>query len=678
MTDRRPPGRVGRGGQSRARIGNRADEVFRRSLGSPALFAVVYTTLASALYFSLGAVAGEALGLTPAVLAIAAAFFVLCVMTYVEGASLHQERAGATVFARYAFNEFWSFVAGWAILLDFVILIALAALAAANYMAAFWGELSGGTVEAVAAVAIIAFVATVNARGLTGARLRRLTVLMVADIALMAVVILTGLVMVFDAGALTDPISLGASPAWSDVVFATAIAAAAAATGLDASSGLAGEVAVGRRGLRRLVAARAGTVLLVYVGISLVALTALPVVEGQTALGGRHQDAPLLGVVGAYDPGGALSDVLRYAVGAMGALVLIAGANSAMLGLSRLAYSLATNRQIPSALGRLHPGRATPVVVIGIAAVLAVALVVPADLDFLIGIYAFGAMLAFTIAHLSVCVLRYREPERDRPYAMPLSLRIGRGRLPLPAVLGALLAFAGWVSVIVLHGGARLVGSLWMAGGIVLYVAYRVSQDKPLGRRVTIPAQALSGEPREAEYSSILVPLLGTDFDDDLVQTAGRLAGEEREDEGEMGAVIEALWVFAVPMSLPLDAALPDARVQAARRALLRAKSVGEEYEGVEVATATVRARRPGQAIVEQARRRGVELIVMGAEEPSRLRGGTFLGGLGGLDNYVGDVTRYVVEKAHCRVILTAPPQREDAPAAPAPDSPSPPDPVAP
>ena len=49
----------------------------------------------------------------------------LLVLSYMEGASLHQERGGATVIARYGFNELWSFVAGWAILLDYLILIAI-------------------------------------------------------------------------------------------------------------------------------------------------------------------------------------------------------------------------------------------------------------------------------------------------------------------------------------------------------------------------------------------------------------------------------------------------------------------------------------------------------------------------------------------------------------------------
>jgi len=115
-----------------------------------------------------------------------------------------------------------------------------------------------------------------------------------------------------------------------------------------------------------------------------------------------------------------------------------------------------------------------------------------------------------------------------------------------------------------------------------------------------------------------------------------------------------------VPLSLPLDARLPDAQLKRARAALARAKAVGEEYEGVEVATATVRARRAGEGIVAEAARRGVELIVLAAEEPSRIRGGASLGGRGTLDNFVGDVTKHVINKATCRVLLTAPPADDE------------------
>ena len=242
--------------------------------------------------------------------------------------------------------------------------------------------------------------------------------------------------------------------------------------------------------------------------------------------------------------------------------------------------------------------------VIGAAALAAAALVLPTDLELLIGIYAFGALLAFTIAHVSVIVLRFREPDRPRGYAVPLSVPFRGASVPLPAVLGALLSGAGWSPCSIFHTGARYVGLGWLLGGLVLYVIYRKTQQKPLLRRVTIPERALRHEALEPEFGSILVPIFGNPLDDDIVQTAGRLAGETRDDLDEEGAVIEAIWVFEMPLSLPLDAPLPEAQIKRAREALARAKVVGEEYEGVEVATAIVRARRAGQAIVNEARRR--------------------------------------------------------------------------
>jgi len=638
----------------------------RRSLGSPALFVIVWSSLAAAIYFSLGVVAENALGLTPVVFLGAGIFFAVTAMTYVEGSSMHQERAGSTVFARYAFNELWSFIAGWAVLLDFLILIAVTAFVATHYVAAFWSPLGEGVPELIMALAIIAYVAIRNIRGRGSRGIERVSALAVADIVLQGIVIVLGAFLVVDVDALTKSIELGTSPSWPDVLFAITISTVAF-TGLESAAGLAGEVRVSRRGLKRMIASATASVIVIYVGISLVAVASLPVTPGASPLTGDALNAPVLALVSTFEPQ-ILADTLRYVIGALATVTLVVAANAAMLGLSRLSYSLATNRQIPSALGRLDPRYGTPVVVIVVASALAGALVFPRDLEFLVGIYAFGAMLAFLIAHVSICVLRYREADSPRPYRIPLSVRVGGGALPLPAVLGAAMAAAGLTMLLTFHGGARIVGIVWMAIGIAGYVTYRRRSELPILRRVVVSEKALRSEPVRAEYGSILVPILGTPLDDDIVQTAGRLAADEdADDPGSSGATIEAIWVFEVPLSLPLDARLPDAQLKRARAALARAKAVGEEYEGVEVATATIRARRAGEGIVGEAARRGVELIVLAAEEPSRIRGGARLGGIGGpLDNFVGDATKYVVRKAHCRVLLTAPAgdvaEDEDAP----------------
>jgi APA family basic amino acid/polyamine antiporter len=627
-----------------------------RGLGQPALFAIVYTAVVSAIYFSLGVVADHALALTPAVFLVAALFFALAAMTYVEGASLHPERAGSTVFARYGFNELVSFIAGWAILLDYTILIAVTSFSATNYMAAFWSELGHGTLELVVALGIIGYVTARNIRGFSKTRVNRISALVLADIGLQLLLIIIGLATFFHVDLLLDPIDIGVAPKWSDVIFALG-AATVIFTGLESAAGLSAEVEASRGQLKRLIGSATAVVLVVYVGIGLVALTAFPQVGNETGLSRFYLEAPMLGIAEAF-PQQWLADVFKYTIAVAATLTLIAAANSAMLGLSRLAYSLSRNRQIPSALGRLHPTRSTPFVLIGLAALIAGALVIPEDLDFLVGIYAFGSLLGLTIAHLSIISLRYREPDKERFYSVPGSVPFRGGQLPLPAVIGAVLSAAAWVSVVVTHSGARYAGIGWMAFGLVTYVVYRRTQGKSLLKRVIVPEAALRLERDELEFGSILVPLTGTPLDDDMIQTAGRLSGED-DDPGleRAGSTIEALWIFEVPMALPIDARLPDAQLERARAALRRAKAVGEEYEGVEVATATVRARRAGAAIVEEARRRGVQAIVLAAEEPSRIRGGALLGGRGGpMDNFVGDATKYVVSKAACEVILTAPP----------------------
>ncbi|HEX8068159.1 MAG TPA: APC family permease [Thermoleophilaceae bacterium] len=628
-----------------------------RSLGSTALAAIGLGAIGASVYFILGVVAEHALAATPFVFGFAGVFFVITTMTYLEANSVHPERGGASTFARYAFDELWSFVAGWAVVLDYLIVMAIGAFAVSHYLGAFWGELAEPPLELIATTLVIGFVTLSNIRGSSAARLGRVARVGLVNFSLMAVLVVIGLASVYDPGEVVGSIDLGSAPEWEELWFAIVLATVAG-LGIEAASGLAGEVQVGRRGLRRLTIFTSVAVTVLLVGISAVGIMALPVEGGETALGGRYVDAPLLGVASAYHPHW-LMEVLRWAVGATGAVVLAQAVNGTMLGLSRLTYSLATNRQIPSVLGRLHPVRSTPYVAIGIAAAVSLGLAFSSDIEFLAGIFAFGAMLAFTLAHASVIVMRYRERDVVRAFRIPLSVPFRGGTVPLPALVGAVGSFVGWVSVIVLHEGARAVGGLWLLSGLVLYTTYRLGQDKSLRKRFTIPQEALQ-ERMEAEYGSILVPVFGSPIDDDIVGTAGRLAAEEGE-EGEGGAVIEALYVVEVPMSLPLDARVPDDQIDRARRAVARAKEVGEEYEGVVVATAMVRARAAGAAIVAEAKRRGVEAIVLAAERPTGIRGGKILGGRGApRDRAVGETTRYVLEKAPCRVILTAAPLGEE------------------
>ncbi len=134
-------------------------------------------------------------GFTWIVLLAATLFFVLLVLSYMEGASLHQERGGATVLARYGFNELWSFIAGWAILLDYLILIAITAFATTDYVALFWGGLAHGAPELLLAFGVIGYVAWVNMRGAGSRRWERAAFVVFADLALQLLIVVFGLAL---------------------------------------------------------------------------------------------------------------------------------------------------------------------------------------------------------------------------------------------------------------------------------------------------------------------------------------------------------------------------------------------------------------------------------------------------------------------------------------------------
>jgi basic amino acid/polyamine antiporter, APA family len=652
-----------RGREAVLRSGREAFVTIERRLGAPRLFATAYSTVGSSIYFALGVVAAYALGLTPLVFLVAGLLFVLTTLTYFEGMTVHPERGGSAVMARYAFNEFWSFVAGWAILLDYLILIAICSLSIGHYLAAFWSDLGKQGLDLAIAGLVLAGVAQYNYRGFAP-RGRRGMVLAIIDLAVITVIIGLGIALVFDPASITDTVDLGSVPRWSDFLYGITVAVIAY-TGIEAAANLAPEVRVSRRALRKTVSAGAVAVLVMFVGMSTIALMAQPVQEGipvvggqdtgfGTALGGQFVEAPVLGVVKGLTSSW-LGDVLGYVVAAVATLVLIEAANAGMVGITRTSYTLATHRQIPRGIAKLHPRHTTPWIVILIFSVLAFALVLPVDIELLAGMFAYGALIAFALAHLSVCALRFKDPSRPRAFKVPLNIRIRGIDVPLPAALGALLALTGWVGVLLYHDEARWLGTGWMLIGLGVYVTYRKRQGLSLTKLVEVSPTTLAGDEPEVEFGTILVPVFGDPLDDDIMSTAGQLAAEERAGDSK-GAVIEAVYVTEVPMALPLDARLPPEEVERARQALERAKRIGEEYEGVEVATATVRGRRMGSAIVERARRRKVEAIVIGAEPPSPIKGGGILGGVGSRPRELGEVTAYVLAKAPCRVVVTAPP----------------------
>jgi APA family basic amino acid/polyamine antiporter len=253
------------------------------------------------------------------------------------------------------------------------------------------------------------------------------------------------------------------------------------------------------------------------------------------------------------------------------------------------------------------------------------------------------------------------EPERTRPFRVPGNVDWRGASIPIPVVVAAILTGLAFISVLAIHETARWAGLGWMAFGLLFYVVYRkVIEGTSLTRRVSVTERALTKQVREVSYSNILVPVFGTELDDDIVSTAGRLAAATAEESDGRGREtrLEVVYVLEVPLTLPLDADLPHQLEEEARRALERARDVGEEYENVAVSAELLRARDVGKGIVEEAIRSHAEAIVVGGEPPTKVRGGAVMGGIGAArPAEIGSATQYVLKKAPCRVLLTAPPE---------------------
>ncbi len=649
----------------------KAAPLLQRGLGVPWLFGAAYSAVGFSIYFALGVVADRGLGLTPLIFLAAGLLFVLTTLSYVEGGAMFRERGGSSTFARYAFNELIAFIAGWAILIDYLIVIALAAISVPHYLQPISGSFAEPGWEIGIAAFVVVAACGLNIFNVTGRRQgRSLAALALADAVLQVAVIAVGVLAVWHPDRLTEQLNLFADPSFTDIAYAGVVAMLAYA-GIEAASDLAPDINVHPRDLKRVVSLGAITVPLVYAGMAAIALMAVPVVAGpqgpETALGNKFVEEPVLGVVSAYHPAW-LADLMRWIVALVAAPVLFWAASTSMLGVSRHIYTLAINRQIPSWLGKLSKRHATPYVAIVISGVIAIGLVAPTDVKLLAGIYAFGATLAITIAHVSIVRMRIRAPEMRRPFRIPWSVPWRGAELPAPAIFAALVSGLAFLSVLAYHDTARWVGGGWMAFGLVFYVVYRkVFEGTTLTKRVSVTERALTKQVPEASFRRTLVPVFGTKLDDDIVATAGRLAAAEQEESGNEveDASVALVYVIAVPLTLPLNAELPPEIEEEAQRALARAKEVGEEYEDVDVGSEVVRSREVGAGIIEAARRYGSEAIVMGAEPPTKIRGGAVLGGIGAPRRAeVGAATEYVLKKAPCRVLLTAPPETPEEPAA--------------
>src|SRR5215475_10439857 len=410
------------------------DESLSRVHGVGALFSAAYGNVGSSIYYALGVTAAFALGLTPVAFVISGLIFAFTPATYAEATVMYPEAGGSSSFARHAFNELVSFVAAWGQMLNYTITVAISAFFVPHYLVVFWPWLGDSPGDVIGGALLIAALAAINIRG-TEESAKLNLILAVADLATQVVLVGIGLVLVFSPQVLVDNVHLGVAPTWSDFALGIAVGMIAY-TGIETISNMAEEARDAPKTIPRSVGVTVAAVLGLYLFIPAVALSAMPVTQDaaghySTTLGSEFANDPILGIVENLGLSSGLTEILRYYVGVLAAVILLIATNAGLIGVSRLTYSMGQHRQLPEGLRQVHPKYRTPYIAIIIFAGVAILTMVPGKTNFLATMYSFGAMLSFTIAHVAVIQLRRTNGDMERTWKPPLNVRAFGFDLPM-------------------------------------------------------------------------------------------------------------------------------------------------------------------------------------------------------------------------------------------------------
>jgi APA family basic amino acid/polyamine antiporter len=677
----------------------RQQDSLSRVVGIGGLFGTAYGYIGTSIYFVLGGIALYSLGVTPLLILIVGLVFIVTAWSYAEGSAAMPEASGVASFARRAFDPMTGFIAAWALLLDCIILVAIACSFVPYYLGVLWPQLQDWPYAFLIGIGAVALLVALNVLGLQES-VRLSSLMAVLGLATLVLLLVVGFFVLLKPGVAWGQVDLGSAPTWRHLLYAVPLAAAAF-TGLDAVSSRAESALHPARDVPKAINVVLPLIVVLSVGLGVVALSALPVdsnvvpvdpetgltqpvpvVSGEeqgvfvlasdravtvvvpveqrgqghvipaqeptgevfsadgapatrlygTLLGSAYLRDPVMGLVASLPEDLTwLKDILRPWVAIVIAIALLLAANAVVGGSARIIYSLARHRQVPAVLGRVNAARMTPYVGIVLFGVAAAVLLVPRDPELLLGLFGFGAMLAFTMTHVSVIALRYREPALSRPFVVPLNLRFRGALLPLPALLGAAATALIWVFMVATHPAGRIVGFAWVAGGLLLYTLHRRSAGQPLLRQpqeTRLPSTALS----DVDYDRILVPVVGTRLSDEMMVLGCQLAAEQ-------GATIDVVYVIEVPMQLPLDAPLAEERLRG-QQVLDAAMAVAREFS-VDAWSHLVTARQSGRAIVDKAAEWNADVIILGAVKKRRVD-----------ERLFGDSVTYVLRHAPGEVLV--------------------------
>jgi APA family basic amino acid/polyamine antiporter len=443
----------------------------RRVLGIPAVFSAGYGNVGSSIYYALGIVALVAMGATPVALGIAGVLFIFTALTYAEGTAALPEAGGSASFARHGFGDTAGFTAGWALMLSYIVTISISAFTIPPYLGFFWEPLKTSPVLGTfVSMGIVFFLMVLNVIGIRETSFVNVGATVI-DILTQVSLVVIGFILLFNPTVLFQRI-IDNWPSTGNLILGIALATIAY-TGIETMSQMAEETKRPETSVPRALVMMIVAVLVIFAGISLVSLSAMPVEE----LASEWARDPVAGIA-FYLPIEIIRTILKPLIAVLAGTILLIATNAGLIGISRLAFSLGSHGLVPPALSRVHSRFKTPYISIILFSLIAIAILVPGffttDVFANMGaLYAVGSLLAFMFAHASIIAMRIRKPELPRPFKLGWNIRVKGREIPISTIIGLLSTSVIWIIILITEEYSRWVGLGWMVGGLVIYYFYR-------------------------------------------------------------------------------------------------------------------------------------------------------------------------------------------------------------
>jgi APA family basic amino acid/polyamine antiporter len=453
-----------------------------------------YADVGADIYVALGLVMAYAQGASSLVFALAGLVYIMIGFAYTELASAYPVAGGGPYFTLRGLGDFWGFVGGAALLLDYTIDIALFATASAGYINFFMPYIFGTTIDSFAVsigflhnvnpiwcletLFLIGILILVNIKGIRESSALN-SVIGAIDLMAESSIIIFGFLFAWKPELLALQWKTQ-FPSLHNFMYGSSLAIISF-VGLESISQAAQET---RR--PATVIPRTSLTLIFTVFIFAVSFSTLGLGVLRWQVFAQHMGDPVAKLAHTIPYIGLIAGPLAAI---LGATILFISSNTGVMGASRLTYSLSQFGIISPWFDKVHPKYHTPVRTIVIFSLVAVIQTVlsfmsKSALDTLGNMYAFGATLGYTLVFIALLRLRFSDPYTPRPYKVPLNVKFNyKGKkidFPILGVIGMLGVATILFEVVLTHTIGRIAGPTWVLLCFIYYVWYRKKQKLPV------------------------------------------------------------------------------------------------------------------------------------------------------------------------------------------------------